>query len=50
MLLAMGADDGRARAGLRLSLGPDTTEAEIRRAAGVIVRAVGDIRGERAAS
>jgi cysteine desulfurase len=50
VLLAMGADQRRARAGLRLSLGPDTTEPEIRRAAAVIVRAVGEIRGERVAS
>lgn len=50
VLLAMGADHGRARGGLRLSLGSDTSELEIRRAAGVIVRAVGEIRGERVAS
>jgi cysteine desulfurase len=50
VLLAMGADAARARSGLRLSLGPDTTEADVRRAAAVIATAVHRIRRERAAS
>jgi cysteine desulfurase len=50
VLLAMGADAARARAGLRLSLGPDTSEDEVRRAASVTVAAVQQIRRERAAS
>ena len=44
VLLAMGASRERARSGLRLSLGPETTEDEIRRAAAVIVDAVRQIR------
>jgi cysteine desulfurase len=50
VLLAMGAGAARARSGLRLSLGPDTTEDEVHRAAGVIVAAARQIRRERAAS
>jgi cysteine sulfinate desulfinase/cysteine desulfurase-like protein len=46
----MGADDARARSGLRLSLGPQTSDDEVRRAAAVIVAAVQQIRRERAAS
>jgi len=49
VLLAMGASRDRARAGLRLSLGPETTEDEIRRAAVVITEAVRQIRREAAA-
>ena len=50
VLLAMGFDDERARAGLRLSLGPETSEPDVRRAASVIVEAAALIRRERAAS
>jgi cysteine desulfurase len=44
VLLAMGVSRERARSGLRLSLGPETTEDEIRRGAAVIVDAVRQIR------
>jgi cysteine desulfurase len=44
VLLAMGASRDRARSGLRTSLGPETTEDDIRRAAAVIVDAVRQIR------
>lgn len=50
VLRAMGADLERARSGLRLSLGPETTEQEIRHAAAVVVAAVAEIRRQRAAS
>ncbi|HWP65240.1 MAG TPA: cysteine desulfurase family protein [Candidatus Limnocylindria bacterium] len=50
VLRAMGADEERARAGLRLSLGRDTTDDDVRRAAAVIVAAVRQIQRERAAS
>jgi cysteine desulfurase len=50
VLRAMGADAARARSGLRLSLGSETTEDEVRRAAAVIVAAVQQIRRERVAS
>jgi cysteine desulfurase len=49
VLRAMGADPQRARSGLRLSLGPDNDDDEIRRAARVIIEATARIRGERAA-
>jgi cysteine desulfurase len=50
VLRAMGADAARARSGVRLSLGPATTEDEVRRAAAVMAGAVRQIRRERAAS
>jgi len=50
VLRAMGADNARARSGLRLSLGPQTSADEVSRAAAVIVAAVQQIRRERAAS
>jgi cysteine sulfinate desulfinase/cysteine desulfurase-like protein len=46
----MGFDDERARAGLRLSLGPETTDDDVRRATSVIAEAAARIRRERAAS
>jgi cysteine desulfurase len=49
VLRAMGADEQRARGGLRLSLGPDSSEDEVGRAARVIVDAIAQIRRERAA-
>jgi cysteine desulfurase len=49
VLLAMGRDPERARAGLRLSLGPDTTEADVERAAAALVAAVAQIERGRAA-
>jgi cysteine desulfurase len=50
VLQAMGFDDERARAGLRLSLGPETTDDDVRRATSVIAEAAARIRRERAAS
>jgi cysteine desulfurase len=49
VLLAMGAEREQARAGVRFSLGPETTEDEVRRAAGVIIGAVAQIRRVHAA-
>ncbi len=44
VLLAMGLDRGRARAALRLSIGPGTTPAEIDRVLEVLPKAVDDVR------
>jgi cysteine desulfurase len=49
VLLAMGREREQARAGVRLSLGPETTEDEVRRAARVVIGAVAQIRREHAA-
>jgi len=49
VLLAMGVPRERARSGLRLSLGPETSEDDVRRAAAVVASAVAQIRREAAA-
>jgi cysteine desulfurase len=49
VLRAMGRSDAGARHGLRLSLGPGTTAAEIERALEILPRAVAQVRREAAA-
>lgn len=51
VLLAMGETDTRARAGVRLSLGRDTTEADVQRVIDIAVRHIGPLlaAAERAA-
>jgi cysteine desulfurase len=46
VLLAMGASPLQARAGVRFSLGPDTTEADIARAVAVAARVIGPLLAE----
>ena len=43
VLLAMGETDTRARAGVRLSLGRDTTEADVQRVIDIAVRHIGPL-------
>jgi cysteine desulfurase len=45
VLLAMGLDEDRARTGIRLSLGPATTEAEVDLALEILPKAVEQLRG-----
>jgi cysteine desulfurase len=45
VLLAMGVDKDEAASSLRLTLGPTTTEPDVRLAAGVVADAVGALRG-----
>jgi cysteine desulfurase len=45
VLAAMGVSRERARGALRLTLGPETTEADVDRAATAVVEAVGRLRG-----
>jgi cysteine desulfurase len=47
VLAAIGVDVGPGRAALRLSLGPDTTDGEVERAADVIAAAVDRVRDHR---
>jgi cysteine desulfurase len=46
VLAAMGLPDDRLRSAVRFSLGPDTTDAEVREAAGRITACVSRLRGE----
>jgi hypothetical protein len=46
VLLAMGLPEAAARASLRFSVAPDTTEAEVREAAGRVEEVVGRLRGD----
>jgi cysteine desulfurase len=49
VLLAMGRDRDAARNGLRLSLGPETTTADVERVLELLPRLVGQVRGAHAA-
>ena len=45
VLAAMGIDDGEATGSLRLTLGAETTEAQVERAAAIVLTAVHGLRG-----
>jgi cysteine desulfurase len=49
VLLAMGRERASARNGLRLSVGPDTTDADVARVLDLLPRLVAQVRGGRAA-
>jgi cysteine desulfurase len=49
VLVAMGRDPEAARAGLRMSLGPETTSDDVARVVGILPRLVAQVRGARRA-